>query len=486
MNESLKSRTTHGLYWSFLDRIGQQGIQFIISVILARLLLPEQYGLIAMLSIFMAVAQGFIDSGFNSVLIQKKNSTHLDECTIFYFNLGVSLLAVGLLWIGAPLIAAFYKMPSLIILTRVLSVNLVIYAFESVQTALLTKHINFKMQMKLTMTATILSGTIGVILAYKGFGIWSLVVQSIIGNAVRTGLLWFFQRWRPSLQFSFQALSSMYSFGSKLFFSGLLEKMYNNLFALIIGKVFSAADLGFYARANQLQQLPAENIAGPISRVTYPVFSSIQDDKPRLKRGVRKALATLVMFNFPLMVGLASVAKPLVVLLLTKKWLPCVPYLQLLCGIGMLYPLHVINLNVLMAQGRSDLFFRLEILKKIVGVTLIAITYRWGILIMIAGQIVGSIICYFINSYYSGVLLEYPIKEQLQDLWRSLALSTVMGMCVYLLGLMQLPGALVRLMVQVAGGTAIYCYLCWAAKLPEFLELWDFIKLRKDGTYGFI
>ena len=264
-------------------------------------------------------------------------------------------------------------------------------------------------------------------MAYRGFGVWSLVAQSLGSNLFHTVLLWLFHRWRPAWAFSFVSLRTMFSFGSKLLFSGLLNTVFDNLYLIVIGKVFSASDLGFYSRAKGLQQLPVKNISGSVGRVTFPIFSSVQDDKARLKRGLRKALTTISMLNFPMMIGLAVVARPLVLVLLTEKWLPCVPYLQLLCAVGLLYPLHAINLNVLKAQGRSDLFFRLEILKKILVVIAIAITYRWGISAMICGGIATSCLCYCLNTYYTRKLLDYPVTEQIRDLLPSLILASVMG-----------------------------------------------------------
>jgi len=469
--DSLRHKTTRALFWSFFERFGQQGIQFIISIILARLLLPEQFGLIAMLTIFMAVAQSFIDSGFGSALIQKQDANHLDECSIFYFNILVGFLAAGVLFLAAPWIATFYKIPLLVPLARVLSLNLIINAFGVIQTTLLTKRVDFKAQMKVSVIASVLSGSIGVTMAYQGYGVWSLVAQSIGSNLFRTALLWFFLPWRPSWIFSFVSLRIMFSFGSKLLFSGLLDTIYNNLYLIVIGRLFSATDLGFYTRAKGTQQLPVANISSAIGRVTFPVFSEMQDDKARLKRGVRKALSTLAMVNFPLMIGLAVVAKSLVLVLLTAKWLPCVPYLQLLCAVGILYPLHVINLNVLTAQGRSDLFFRLEIIKKVLVTIAIVITWRWGITAMIYGQIATSIIAYYMNSYYTGKLLSYPVTEQMKDFIPSLGLASVMGVGVYLIGHMPFPNDLMLLTAQVAAGTVLYISLCNLAKISSFMEI---------------
>ena len=478
MSNGLKTKTLHALFWSFFERIGQQGIQFIISIILARLLLPEQFGLIAMLAIFMAVAQSFINSGFGQALIQKKNATHIDECSIFYFNILVGFLAAGLLCLSAPWIASFYNQPLLVSLTCALSLNLIINAFGLVQTTLLTKHIDFKTQLKVSVIATVISGTIGITMALNGFGVWSLVAQSLSSNLFRTALLWLFNNWRPSLVFSFVSLRGMFAFGSRLLASGLLDTVFQNIYLVVIGKLFSPVSLGFYSRAKGLQQLPVSNISGIVSRVTFTVFSSVQDDKPRLKRGVRKALTMLVMINFPMMIGLAIVAKPLVMVLLTEKWAPCIPYLQLLCVVGMLYPVHVINLNVLTAQGRSDLFFRLEILKKILIVIAIAVTYRWGIIAMIYGQIVTSCLGYFLNAYYTGKTLDYPITEQIQDLIPSLALAGIMGLGVYALKYAHITNQLALLSAQLMTGIVLYAVLCYIFRISSFMETIEMVKSR--------
>ncbi len=478
MSDGLKSKTLHALFWSFLERFGQQGIHFVISIILARLLLPEQFGLIAMLTIFMAIAQSFINSGFGQALIQKQDVTHIDECSIFYFNILVGFLAAGLLCLAAPWIAGFYNQPLLVPLTCALSLNLIINAFGLVQTTLLTKHIDFKTQLKVSVIATVISGTIGVTMALNGFGVWRLVEQSLSSNLFRTALLWLFNTWRPSLAFSFISLRSMFAFGSRLLASGLLDTIFNNIYPVVIGKLFSPMALGFYSRAEGLQKRPIKNLYSTTSRVTFPVFSSVQNDKPRLKRGVRKALSMLVMINFPMMVGLAIVAKPLVLVLLTEKWAPCIPYLQLLCIVGMLYPVHAINLNVLKAQGRSDLFFRLEILKKILMVIAIAITYRWGIIAMIYGQIATSCLGYFLNAYYTGKMLDYPITEQLHDLMPSLVLASTMGLGVYALKYANIANQLALLFAQIITGIVIYASLCYIFRISSFMEVIEIIKSK--------
>uniref|UniRef100_UPI00345E0FBB lipopolysaccharide biosynthesis protein n=1 Tax=Syntrophus sp. (in: bacteria) TaxID=48412 RepID=UPI00345E0FBB len=302
MTVSLKHKTIGALFWSFFDRVGQNGMQFVIGIILARLLAPAEFGLIAMLTIFMAIAQSFIDSGFGSALIQKQDASHIDECSIFYFNILVGIVAAGMLCIAAPWVAEFYNAPILVPLTRILSLNLVINAFGLIQTSLLTKHIDFKLQLKVSLLATFFSGVIGIFMAYKGFGVWSLVAQSLSQNLFRTCLLWLVMSWRPSWTFSFKSLRNLFAFGSKLLFSGLLEIIFQNIYLVVIGKLFSPADLGFYSRAKMFSQLPVQNLSSSIGRVTYPVFSTIQHEKQRLREGVRKALSMITLLTFPLMI----------------------------------------------------------------------------------------------------------------------------------------------------------------------------------------
>lgn len=459
-------------------------MRVVISIILARVLLPAQFGLIAMLAIFMAIAQSFLDSGFGSALIQKKDATQVDSCSIFYFNIVVGIFAAGLLCLAAPWIAAFYEEPALMPLTRFLSLNLVINSFALVQSTLLVRRIDFKTQLKVSIVATIGSGIIGITLAYRGFGVWSLAIQSVTSAIFRTVLLWFFNKWRPSLVFSFAALKSMFAFGSKMLFSGLFDTIFRNIYLVVIGKIFTATDLGFYSRAKSCTRLSTENLTSSVSRVTFPAFSSIQDDNSRLKRGVQKALSTLNFLNFPMMIGLLVTAKPLVLVLLTEKWLPCVPYLQLLCVMGLLYPLNVINLNVLKAKGRSDLFLRLEILKKILTVISIALTYRWGVKAMITGHIcIVSVPAYYLNSYYTGRFIGYPLKEQIFDLLPYLGMAVVMGIGVYCLQLLPFPNMWSLLISQVVVGILIYLGSSWAFRVSGFVEvidiLGDKLKLRK-------
>lgn len=473
MADSLKSKTLHALFWSFIESVGLQGVRFVIGIILARLLIPEQFGLLGMLMIFMAVAQVFLNSGFGAALIQKKEATQKDICSIFYFNILVGVAAAGLLCLVAPWIAAFYNQPILTPLTQALSLTIVINSFSLIQQTILTKQLNFKVQSKVSLISSVVSGIIGVILASGGYGVWSLVVQQISSTFFQTLLLWTLSAWRPSLIFSFESLREMFSFGSRLLVSGLLNRVFDNIYLLVIGKLFSATDLGFFTRAKTLGELPSLTLSDMIGRVTFPVFSTIQNDTVRLKRGLKKALTTLVLVNFPMMIGLAVIARPLVLVLLTEKWSECIPYLQLLCFLGLLYPMQMINLNLLTALGRSDLFLRLEIIKKMLIVINIAVTWRWGISAMISGMIVSSVISYYINSYYSGVLIDYSIREQLLDLLPYLIMAALMGMVIFAIGLLPFPNHWSMILVQIIIGIVIYICLCRLFRLTAFMEIWQ-------------
>ncbi len=483
MAESLGSRTLNALSWSFIESIGARGVQFVMGIVLARLLFPEQFGLIGMLTIFMAVAQAFVTSGFGAALIQRRDATPIDTCSVFYFNILVGLAATGLLCLAAPWIAAFFNQPILTPLTRVLSLTIVINSFGLIQNTILIKQIDFKPLTKVSLIGSLVSGFIGITMALFGFGVWSLAVQQISSSLLGTILLWVFNSWRPALIFSLKSLRVMFGFGSRLLASGLLDQFFSNIYLLFIGKLFSANDLGFFTRANSLQELPSQTLAYMVGRVTFPVFSAMQDDPDRLKGGMKRALTTLILVNFPMMIGLAVIAHPLVIILLTEKWVESIPYLQLLCMVGLLYPVHLINLNVLQALGRSDLFLRLEIIKKVLVVINIALMWRWGISAMICGMIVLSIISYYLNSYYIGVLIGYRILEQMRDMLSYLITAVMMGLTVYGVGLLPFQNNWAVLSVQILLGIIVYGGLCRLFRLSAFMDIWQpgWNKIRISG-----
>jgi len=466
----LKKKAIHAVTWTFIEAIGLRCVQFVVGIILARLLLPEQFGLIGMLTIFIAVAQAFMDSGFGAALVQRQNVTEKDINSIFYFNIFVSIIAAVCLCGIAPWVAIFYNQPILTPLLRLMSSTLVINALSLVQNVLLRKALDFKTQTKVSLVASLLSGIIGVNMAYRGFGVWSLAVQQLSAAVIGTSLLWVLTSWRPAWLFSLQSLRDMFGFGSKLFASGLVSAIFENIYLIVIGKVFSPADLGYFTRADNLQKLPSLTLSRVISRVTFPVFSTIQDDPERVKRGMKKALTTLSLINFPLMIGLAGVARPLVIVLLTEKWLPCIPYLQLLCIVGLMYPLQGTNLYILSALGRSDLYLWLQIINKMLIVINIAVTWRWGIMNMITGQVIISIGSYFINSCYNKRLLDYSISEQIKDIFPYLMNALLMGGVVYAITYMSIQNPLILLISQILIGGTIYILLCQISRLPVFIE----------------
>lgn len=449
---SLKQKTISGLIWSFIDNFSNNGIKFIFGIILARLLSPTEFGLIGMVTIFIAVSQSFIDSGFTQALIRKKDCSQADYSTVFYFNLLIGVFFYFVLFFSAVAISKFYKEPQLKLIVQFMGLGLIINAFSIVQRARLTKRIDFKLQTKITIVASIISGIIGIAMAFMGYGAWSLVIRTLAGFAITSILLWLWNKWTPSFIFSVSSFRTMFSFGYKLLISGLIDTVYRNIYLLIIGKYFSATELGFYTRADQFKNMPSRNINGIIDRVSYPVLAQLQADIPKLKEAYKKLIKSTMLITFILTLGLAAIAKPMVLTLIGEKWLPSVIYLQLLCFVGMFYPLQSLNLNMLKVQGRSDLFLKLEIIKKLLAVPVIIVGIFWGIKIMIIGMIFNSIIAYFINSYYSGKQIGYSSLEQIRDIAPTFILAIIMGLIVFAVGNILQTSNLLKLGIQIILG----------------------------------
>jgi teichuronic acid exporter len=423
-SSDLRQKATSGVFWSAVERFGQQAVAFIIQLILARLLAPEEFGLIAMVAVFIAISGVLIDAGFSRALIQRKEVTDSDLSTVFYFNLAVSVLMAAALYAVAPTIADFYSQNELMSVLRVLSLGLVISAFGAVHRTILERNLQFKKIFWVSFPSTILSGGIGLALAFNGYGVWALVAQMLAVRMIGVTFLWFQSGWRPALVFDSSSLREMLPYGSRLAFSSFLDQGFQNLYVLVIGRAFSAVEVGFFQRARAFQKLPVQNLNGILGRVAFPLFASVQDDPDRLRRAMCKAIQMGCLFLFPTMALLAVSAEPAVLLLIGEKWLPCVPYLQWLCAAGALYPLHSMNLNFLTATGRSDLFLRLEIIKKVLTVGNIALTFRFGIQVMIYGMIVTSFLSLLINTFYTKKLLNYGLCQQIKDL-RSVLFLTV-------------------------------------------------------------
>ncbi len=432
MTESLKHKTFKGTLWSSIERFSVQGIQFIVMIIMARILTPEDYGLIGMLAIFIAISQSLIDSGFSQALIRKQDRRQVDNSTVFYFNIVVGALLYLILFFCAPLIADFYDEPQLTSITRVISLSVFINSWVVVQRALLTVEIDFKTQTKASFSAAIVSGIVGVGMVYGGYGVWAIVVQQLVNLCVNALLLWIFSPWRPSCEYSWKSFRELFSFGSKLAGAGILNTLYQNIYLIVIGKIFKATDLGYYTRAQQFGDFPSSNITGIIQRVTFPILCSIQDDDERLRDVYRRFLRLSAFVIFPMMIGLSAVARPLVILLLKEQWIFTAVLLQILCFSMMWYPIHAINLNLLQVKGRSDLFLKLEIYKKIIGVLILCITVPMGLIAMSIGTIFSSVIALIINTYYTGKLIQVGFLRQMKDLVPTLFYSLSMGVIVYI------------------------------------------------------
>ena len=473
---TLKQKAVSGLIWSFIDNIASLGISFIIGVILARLLSPNDFGLIGMLSVFIAISQSFIDSGFKQSLIRKQNCSQVDYSTIFFFNIATGLLFYLILFISAKSISVFFHEPILKGLIRVLGLSLIINSLSIIQSTILTKRIDFKLQAKISVIASIISGTISIYLAYTGWGVWSLAVLMLAKYTMNLLLLWFWAKWTPVWLFSLKSLKELFSFGSKLLVSGLIDTIYKNLYYIIIGKYFSALELGYYARADQFQALPSSNIQNIIGRVSYPVLLTIQDDIPRMREAYKKIIKSTMLITFVLMLGMVAVAKPMIYSLIGEKWDSSIIYLQMLCFVGMFYPLHALNLNMLEVQGRSDLFLRLEIIKKILALPIIIIGVIWGIKTMILGMMINTMIAYYLNSYWSGRFIGYPFYSQIKDIFPSLLLAVIMSAVVYTEGLL-IPLPMVYILVsQVLTGALIIFGLCEVFRFKDYLFIKEIIK----------
>lgn len=468
---TLKQKTISGLTWSFIDSAAGQGISFITGIILARLLSPKEFGLIGMLVIFIAVSQSFIDSGFRQALIRKQNCTQEDYSTVFFFNIAIGILFYILLFTCANSIGIFFHEPILKELIRVLGLVLIINSLTIIQSTILTKRIDFKLQTRISVIASFVSGIIGIYLAYTGWGVWSLVAAILIKSTINSFLLWFWNKWKPVFIFSKKSFEELFSFGSKLLASGLIDTIYRNIYYVVIGRYFSAVELGYYTRAEQFKSLPSSNLQSIISRVSYPVLSTLQDDIPRLREAYKKIIRSTMLITFVLMLGMAAVAKPMVLTLIGEQWEPCVIYLQMLCFVGMFYPLHALNLNMLMVKGRSDLFLRLEIIKKILAVPVIIIGIAWGIKAMILGMMLLTLNAYYLNSYWSGQLIGYSFTEQIKDIFPSFILALIMSVTVFIQGLILTLPPLPLLVVQLLTGALLIIAFSELFKFKDYLYI---------------
>ncbi|MGL4570195.1 MAG: lipopolysaccharide biosynthesis protein [Clostridium sp.] len=478
---SLRKKTLSGLFWSFSEIILNQGIQFIIQIFLARLLLPEEFGLIGMITIFIAVSNSLIDSGFTNALIREENTTQEDYSTVFYFNLITSVLLYCILFVFSPSISIFFNQPELSKVLRVLAITLIINSFGIIQRTILVKKINFKAQMNINIFSSIVSGIAAIFLAYKGFGIWSLVYRTIIMQLIQAILLSIVNRWKPSLVFSIKSFKKLFGFGWKLLVSGLIDTTYNNLYYLVIGKFYSASDLGYYTNAQKLRDVAATSISTAVQKVTYPVLSIIQKEEEKLRSVYRKIICSAVYITFPVMIGLAIIARPLILLLFGENWSNSIEYFQILCFAGMLYPLHAINLNILQVKGRSDLFLKLEIIKKVISVTLIfvAIFVNSGIIGLIWVMVINSVIAFFVNSYYSKDIINYSTLDQIKDIVPIFIITGIMALSTHFMSNILPENNLLKILILPLGGAVIYVVSSYLFKIKEFNTILVLLKIKK-------
>lgn len=461
--------------WRFAERSGAQLVTFIVSIVLARLLMPEDYGTIALVTVFTTIMQVFVDSGLGTALIQKKEADELDFSSVFYFNFVVCIILYLVMFFAAPLIASFYNMPELIAVVRVISLTIVISGVKGVQQSYVSRNMLFKRFFYATLGGTIFSAFLGISMAYAGFGVWAIVIQQLSNTAIDTLILWITVKWRPKLMFSWNRLKGLLGFGWKMLCSALLDTVYNNLRSLLIGKVYSSADLAYYNEGDKFPKLIVTNINTSIDSVLLPAMSKEQDNKDKVKNMTRRSIMVSCYIMAPLMIGLACCASNVVSIVLTEKWLPCVFFLQIFCITYMFYPIHTANLNAIKAMGRSDLFLKMEICKKVIGMLLLLSTMFISVKAMAYSLLISTLASMIINSWPNKQLLDYSFLEQMKDILPSIFLAVGMGGVVYLIGFLPIP-TLALLLIQVICGGIFYIVGSAVFKLEPFTYLLGIIK----------
>ena len=469
----LKDKAISGVKWNAIGRFSTQGVNFVIGLILARLLSPSDYGVVGMVGIFFAIAQTFIDSGFGSALIRKNDCTDEDYSTAFYFNVIVGLICCILLSVASPFIANFFNTPILKDLIKVMSLNMLISSFAIVHSTRLTHSVDFKSQSLVNLLTAIVAGASGILMAYNGLGVWSLVLQNIVASVMRVVLLIMITRWLPSRVFSRESFKYLFNFGSKVLTAGLLHTIYANMTTMIIGKFYSAKDLGYYSRGESLATYPSTNITGILQSVTYPVLSKIQDDDEQLIRAYRKLISMTSMVIFFGMFLLAALSKPLIVILLTDKWLDAVIYLQVFCFAYMFDHICALNLNILYVKGYSNLVLKLEVIKKTISISMIIAAVPFGVLAICIARALYTQIAVVINTYYTGKLFDLGYLKQVRDFSKFLLFSALSSLAPFLLTFTSIPN-IFQLLMGVT--IAVLFYVVLLRKDPMMIELIDLIR----------
>lgn len=479
MASELKQKTVNGLAWSTIQNFTTHGIEFLLMIFMARLLSPKEYGLIGLTTIFLAISGTFIDSGFPNALIRKKDATNDDYSTVFIFNFLISILFFIIVYIIAPYVADFYNEPALCSILRVLDFKLILLALCSVQNTLLKKNINFKKIAKIAVFNNIICSFIGLLFAYLGYGVWALVIQTMTASILLTILLWSTTKWYPNLRFSPKTFKELFGYGSKLLISSLIDTTYGQIYPIVIGKFFSAATLGNYSRARSWGSLGSQNLTNILGNVAFPVLAKVQDDDKRLENIYRRMIRTSCFIVFPIMIGMSAIAKPLTLVAIGEKWIFSAYLLQIICFSMMWYPVHALNLNLLQVKGRSDLFLRLEIIKKTLGVCILCISVPLGIVAMCYFSIISSLITLFINTYYTGRLIDVGFLKQMRDIAPTLLLSMVMWIVVFF-STQFIPNIYLQLIVGILIGVTIYFVSSYLLKFPELNEVFVIYKDIKN------
>ncbi|MDO5509783.1 MAG: lipopolysaccharide biosynthesis protein [Weeksellaceae bacterium] len=475
---SLKKQAVSGLVWTFSQQIGYQLISFTVGIILARILAPADFGLIAMFTVVMAVATALTDGGMTASLIRSKDLDELDFSTVFWFNIGTAIVLYILIYLTSPLIASFFDEAVLTNVIRVYSIILLINSFGAVQNAQMTRDMNFRSLFKVQVPSLMIAGIAAVIMALNEFGVWTLVFYPIIQSVCYVIQIWLYSKWRPSFSFSKNKFRYHFNFGYKLTLSGLLDKIFANIYTVIIGKFFSPADLGFYNRADTLKQLPVSNLSTALNKVTYPLFAKISHEQEKLKTVYKKLMKVVVFILAPILCLMASTAEPLIRFLLTEKWMPAIPYFQILAIAGILYPIHAYNLNILKVKGRSDLILKLEFIKKVLVIVILALSIPFGVIGIVWGQVIFSILAFFINTYYTDKILDYNFIEQGIDLLPSIILSLMIGGGIYYLNssfFLDIPDFL-RLVISGFIFVSLYLSAVFLMKFNEIRYVKELLK----------
>ena len=473
--QSLKDKTIKGTAWSAADAFLGQGVTFLVGIVLARLLSPEEYGLIGICLIFNTVLNGIVDSGFSNALIRKKDVSDADYNTMFITNLGISIVLYGLLFVSSPIVAHFFGRQELTVLVRATGLVLLFNALSITQVVILTKRIDFKTKTKASFVSAILSGLVGIAMAYKGFGVWALVGQMLSKQLIYTLCLWGLNKWWPSFTFSSKSFHYMWGFGWKLLVSGLLNNIWSQLYQVVVGKFYSPATLGQYTRSNEYASIFSSNLTSIIQRVSYPVLSEIQDDKHRMVEGYRRVIKMTMFVTAICMISLGAVAEPLIYCLIGPQWHEAATYLPLICISMSLYPLHAINLNMLQVLGRSDIFLYLEVIKKVIYLVPICIGIFVDIYWMLVASILTGFVSLYLNSWYTGKALGYTFWKQLRDIAPFFGIAFAIALSVYFFKYLPISN-LVILPMQVLLGALVFITACRKSGLEEYKEVTNMIK----------